>query len=100
LQPIKTSPKTPSDVVVALCGDIMIATVDLVSASGTARTICTRISLPVPSAFPKGSLSLSWLFNDTAQATTEIKPKPAVASRGLIPEPRRSLKVSQWLYEV
>jgi hypothetical protein len=48
---------------------------------------------------PKRSRFSPWLCNDTAQATTEIKPKPAVASRGLIPEPRRCLRVSQWLYE-
>jgi len=52
-----------------------------------------------PGVCPQGSESLPWLFKDTAQATTEIKPKPAVASRGLILEPRRCLRVSQWLYE-
>jgi hypothetical protein len=52
-----------------------------------------------PGAIPSGS-SLPWLLNDTAQATTESKPKPAVASRGLLPEPRRNLSVSQRLNEV
>jgi hypothetical protein len=52
-----------------------------------------------PGAIPNGS-SLPRLLNDTAQATTESKPRPAVASRGLLPEPRRNLRVSQRLNEV